>query len=284
MTTRRRQRGVALLMALLVVALVGGVLAVCARRSAQAALAAGEDLQQLQVRWAMISARQVLLPRCPELLDQVKVEHQPWPRLRAVKLAMGRLDLELVVADEQAKANLNLLARQMDDPSLLQVLQEFQGMCHQPLGIELSAPAAGSRIPPEDRFASYEQFIRFDHPRQLLADLETSLVGQVSCWGDGRLNWHKSTELAMKTVLSRHLSAAQIRKLLDLRQRDGLGAKMAIRELTLPKEKAQAVAELLTDGSDCHSLWVVAQDPQRQWHRLLVTQGSRGGREWTFAW
>lgn len=312
MMARRQRHGVAILMALLVVALAGGVLGVCARRSAQSALAAGEDLQQLQLRWAGIGIREVILPQLPGLLERARRPHEEPALSTELALTLGCLDVRVLIADEQAKANVNTLGSQMDDASLAQTLQQLQAMSHQPLAVEIRAAARATRRPTlarpsasaaqssnprrarssgpgqiaptgDGRFVSFDQFIRFDHPRRLLVDPARSLAGQITCWGDGRINWHVADEPALRAVLGNLLSGAQVRKLMDLRRKPDLKAGQAIAELALTKEKAEAVAALLADQSQCHSAWVVLSNRQRQWYRLYVTQGE-GGRQWSYAW
>lgn len=112
MKTHRPARGFVLLIVLMVLAICSTVLAMAIRRSADKAILANQALRDLQVRWGNITAREAILPVAEKIIqEQEKAEGVPLVEVRR-EIVLGGLRFQFVLGDEQAKANVNLLARQ----------------------------------------------------------------------------------------------------------------------------------------------------------------------------
>ena len=108
----KRSEGFVLLIVLLVLATCSTVLAMAIRRSADKAILANQALRDLQVRWGNITAREAVLPAAEKIIrEQEEAEGMPLVEVRR-EIMLGGLRFQFVLADEQAKANANLLARQ----------------------------------------------------------------------------------------------------------------------------------------------------------------------------
>jgi hypothetical protein len=140
-------------------------------------------------------------------------------------------------------------------------------------------------------YASLDQVFVFDHPSQLVGPEGegTCAVRQVTCWTDGRLNF-KSAELAvLREVLEGVLDETQIHELASYAQdHPDCHLGEALRSLELKKAQLDAARAALTDESQCHSVWTIAEGRTRKWYRLCVrrasgTEGSLGPR-WVYEW
>ena len=114
-------------MVLLVLAVCGAILASAGRRNADVALRAGRERRELQLRWGALSCRAAVLPMAEEILqEQLDPERIGSPDVRHT-VALGDMKFHLVIADEQAKANINALASRSEGAGLLGSIRIIQG-------------------------------------------------------------------------------------------------------------------------------------------------------------
>jgi hypothetical protein len=133
----------------------------------------------------------------------------------------------------------------------------------------------------------------------------------LTCWGDGGVNVRRAPEAALRLALSPPLTAIEVGRLIELRDeqfyakgrppgaaasprlpggRDaGPANRSPVRRLVDAAGLTAVGGRLiprLSDGSTCHSLWVVADDGRRRRHVLAVTDRSGTGppRAYSFAW
>src|ERR1700735_3589628 len=113
MAAPRRHRGYVLLTSLLLLLLVSAAMASACRLSLRQALAAQEAQRSLQARWASISCEKTLLPLAETILTaEENRTHVPvvscWRSMN-----LGGVDVQLLIADEQAKINAQSLMRRL---------------------------------------------------------------------------------------------------------------------------------------------------------------------------
>ena len=134
----------------------------------------------------------------------------------------------------------------------------------------------------------------------------------LTCWGDGAVNVRRAPEAVLRLGLSPPLSAVEVGRLIErrdeqffARETSGSGAAASLRLLggrDVPPPNRSPVRRLvdaagltavggrllprIVDGSNCHSLWVVADDGRRRWYEVAVQDDSTAGRPVTrsFAW
>jgi hypothetical protein len=212
------------------------------------------------------------------------------------RLALGGMTFHVVICDEQAKANVNMLTKLAGDRGVSASLMELQSNSAQALHVvtrpddlpngPTTAPATALPMV----YGSYEQLFEFSHPSELFerGSLRPAAVRQVTCWGNGRLNFKRAERTAMREVLAGSLDESDLANVLAFRHKQPdctLGE--LLRELNLPGPKAQAAAERLTDSSTCHALWIVAETSTRKWYRLFVTQAGdtqADEQQWVCQW
>jgi hypothetical protein len=131
-----------------------------------------------------------------------------------------------------------------------------------------------------------------------------SAGGMLTCWGSGHINVRRAPEASLRLVLGRSLSAAEIGRLVEVRDSllqpggaeklRGAAANAPEAVMRLPVRRLLAAAGVdgraglppMTEVSGCHSVWVVINDGRRSWHRVSVREQLPGesARVWTFLW
>ncbi len=307
----KKEPGMTLLVVLVVLAMAGTVLAISARRSCERAILAATARRDLQVKWGFLSCRAVYLPAAEQLLDEARKPDRPPPICVRRSIVLGGLSFRLLLADQQAKANANLLAARRHDSGLAASLRVLLADQRRPIKIELrpGAPPAGliSKVP--RRYVSFDQLFVAAGPAALVS-FQThgkAAFDRVSPWGSGKVNVRRADRTVMREVLKGVLDEEELDKLCRLREQvPDFSLQQFFAELELTgegdendgsekyeagqqekqkrerKEKKEqrlkALRDALTVTSRCHSLWVSAREglgrgqPRRRWHRLYVVQ------------
>lgn len=98
----------------------------------------------------------------------------------------------------------------------------------------------------------------------------------LTCWGDGRVNWQRATEQTLRQQLSPPLDLTQIANLITLRRAfPPLSLSSALDTLGLTAARRNAAADILTDGSRCHSLWLIMTEGSKTAYRMYVQDDSK---------
>lgn len=223
------QHGFVLLLTLIILALVAVVMVDVSRRSVGHAAAAIEAERDLQRRWGAASAREAVMPRIVTILSEEQERRgEPVTEL-AVSLELGGQGFDLVVADEQAKANLNDLYRERGLDALTRVASETVGVDVQGLRVALSPDSRFTRgtgsdpesdTPDVPAFESWSQVFGQTPPDVLLRVDEEGWrpVADLTCWGDGRLNINRASRQAIAIHAGDLLSTRDRNRLIELRQ------------------------------------------------------------------
>ncbi len=286
-------RGFVLLMVLLVLTICGTILAAAARRSGQQALRAGQALREVQVRWGSLSCKAACLPTAEVLLRAARADDHPAPVEIRRSVKLGTMTFGLLIADEQAKANANRLAARGGSVDLAAALRTLQVGQRRALQV-LPRPAARSVTTAITSapmlYAGPEQLFSVRHPSELVAldEGDTSALSRITCWGSGRINLKRAELRVLRQSLAGLATETQLARLVAFRGENPdctLGEMLGQLELT--DKQSTALRPHVTDTSNCHSLWVVAEGATRSWHRLYVEQlgdGENDSQAWTFRW
>jgi len=112
----RSSRGFVLLMVLVAIIVVGVAMTASARRSLLASISAIESQQSIQRRWGSYSCQMTLLAAAPRLFEftdqstrQGRGKAKALPAILEDRIILGDQVFDLLVADEDAKANLNAI-------------------------------------------------------------------------------------------------------------------------------------------------------------------------------
>jgi len=272
MSCQPRRRGYVLLLVLFVIALATAAMASVCRMSLERSLQADRAQTDLQRRWAVITCRSVLLPKSQALLDRAPDSASDVRRT----LHLGRQSFTLIFADEQAKANVNLLYAQGKlagaERAVRAAISDNRGDTPVTLRPLPNPPVTDDEDALPQVFESFEQVFGRVSPERLVGNL--SPTGALTCWGDGTLNLHRASPQALRAVLGPHLPAAQIAQLLALRAKDPtLDPGDLLDLMALPDDRRESIEDLLTDQSACRSLWIISDSLDRKWYDLAVSRG-----------
>ncbi len=289
----RKNHGFVLLMVLVVLAIAGTILATSARRSGQRALDTIEQVRQVQLRWGSISCRDIAFTNASDIFEQAAEYQDIKSRQVRKPITLGSIQFDLILSDEQAKANINLLAARFGSQGLTATMRELQADQREILRVMLKpgkkheslqfAPrskrgrkrAERNKIPTAVPvvYESYDQLFLFDHPSQLLREdpEQISPSDRITFWGDGKLNLARADVETLRAVLTGLVTEDQIVTLANCDPNDPtFSLQQVIDTSELDTEKAELLMIFLTDKSECFSLWVIGSVPTRRYYRLFI--------------
>jgi hypothetical protein len=274
---RPRRRGYVLVVTLGLLVLAATLMVSVGRASIRKASLASDAADDLQRRWGATSCRLAVMPAIESvLLDQERKIHRPVAVHRA-QLTLGQQTFDLVLADEQAKANLNVLLDEGDRASAETRIRETMtgtGVGHlirlrpdptivssvrpRTAGGGNSATTVSATQPllPR-RVTGFGQIFDDAPPAQLIGASQW-----ITCWGNGLVNVRRATEPGLK--LATPLTGVEIAALLRLRE--GATPAGLLRSANIKPRPGLH----LTESSTCHSLWIVARSSRREWHYFSV--------------
>jgi hypothetical protein len=277
-------------------------LAGLARRSLDAGEQAATAQIDLQRRWGVVSCTRTYLPLAKDLLEaeaaRLPTAAQVWPLPSSVVASfdLGDLHFSVLVADEDAKANLNAIVRDNPDgprtvASLLEQLTAgIDGLAVevQPLPTQTSLnQATGRSSQVTAAFRSWGQIFEpagAGAPGEFAARLRDT-TRDITCWGSGGLNIQRASDEAIRLVCGNQIAPDILAKLLARRHELGMtGLEPLLDGLALRTTDRSTLERLLTDRSSHYSLWILIQSPRRTWATLAIGDGSSSGARETFTW
>lgn len=276
MTGRTAKRGFVLVMVLVVLAVAGSLLAAVAHRTTLRSAQAGEARSALQRKWAFRSLQAVCFARAEEMLKEDTTDLAPPPVTARRRLSLGGTEFTVIVADEQAKANVNLVAARRDKDGLRACVSALSGggWTLQVIPRPVEEKSAAIRSVPM-RYASLEQvFFGVKGPMDLLgAEMRGGPAEKLTAWGNGKVNFRRAEASVLREALEGVLDEYEVHHLVTLREAmPSAGLSDILKQLDLKKETLAEAEKSLVDASACHSVWIVAGGKTRQWHRLYVRQ------------
>jgi len=296
---RGHESGFVLLLVLLVLLLAGVLLTTAARRSCQMALDAARAQRELQVRWGARSCADAILPHAENMLHENEILDGDSIVWRKQWIILGGVRFDMVIGDEQAKANVNILAARRGG-NLTECLRRLSSEERLGTSVRLVPRGRGDEHVPG--YTSLDEVLDFDSPGELMEE-DTELLGvsehiteirpglataRLTCWTDGRVNFKRSETIVLKEILEGVFTDSQVYDLVCYKQQspDCLLAE-ALNSLELSREQVEVAKKLLTDESFCQSVWVGAHGMTRDWYGLYVTRHVAGNpepRRWRFEW
>lgn len=287
--------GFVLVMVLVLITVVALSVGGFARKSLELAQEVASAQESLERRWGTISCQRVFLAQAEDLLERavpkVDAKDVSWPLPWAVEgeFTLGNLKYTVMLSDEDAKVNLNALARRGPNQKnqLAAIVRRSTGSSG--LVTILRVPAANERSRPEALFRSWGQVFDltgFSTPAEIAERLCPATVG-ITCWGGGRLNLRRAPDDSIRSVCEGEVSGEALRKLLAARREEGIeNLDTLLGGLDFKAKDLMALRRLTTDVSNCHALWLTAHGTRRDWVTLSIDkpgQGSTSTRE-TFTW
>jgi len=291
-----RNRGYILMMTLLLMTIAVLALAHTSRASLRRAMEAQAAQRQLQRHWGTLSCQRAVLQNADAILKKIEEETQEPAGVTRLTLILGDQAFDLVLADEQAKANVNKLIKLRSLETTEGNIRDLVRQSNKPVKVRLKMLPSMSKsedqitlqLPP---LGSFAQIFPDVQPELLVSTTQqpSPVSTHFTLWGDGKLNFHRATRQAFKLLCEGVMTDNQIDQLLSSREESPrLATEEALSQLALTKTKLDQLTELLTDKSSCHSLWVVVRDDERSWYSLAISESQSDSDEankvYTFSW
>ena len=318
-----RRRGYVLVMTLALLVLCATMLVTVSRASLRHATAARSARDDLQRKWGAISCQRAVLEHAEHILATAEAERKKPVPILTTTLRLGAPEFELILADEQSKANVNAILANSDVPRTEARIREAlagSGLANdvklRPTygRIALPLPEAGqaTTIDTGNTALAVDALGQiFDDvpPARLLrrsAGGKSAPAELLTCWGTGAINVRRAHEGALLLAAGRSLTRVEINRLIDAR--DALFAAKRIDnpapetpegQPRTPGERLRALMHEtaaqslknrgnlgLLETSACHSVWIITRSPRREWYDLAVLDRSNPDRPatHTFSW
>jgi hypothetical protein len=286
MRNPRRHRGYILIVtlgALVLAATVMITMAQAAMDHAREARLAADDLQR---RWGAISCRQAILPNAEHLLAERDARlHQPAPTMRAA-VQLGRYAFHFVIADEQAKANVNQVLASTDRSNAEDRIHRALASTGTAAKLRLR-PATIALAPTTQPLllpvSGWGQVLETANPPQVVSlEVRPGASDLLTCWGDGRINIARASAAAIALGAPKllqmdvqHLVQARTNR---MNPQAGNSSENetgdAMHRVLFAAGVEPARASNLTLNTTCHSLWIITDDGRRLWYDLAVRDES----------
>jgi len=290
----RSRHGFVLVIVLVLIALAGILLAGLARRSLQMSQQVAVEQERLQRQWGMVSCRRMILERAEDLIEaqaaDIKPEELIWPLPRKLEgsVEMGGFEFDFSLADEDAKANLNAVYRRAPSEVSGVVAALSRGGGGE-LVTHLRLPPTKLRPEEPAPLRSWGQVFTPNRAGQSdkLPFAIMSATARMTCWGSGKLNIRRADDATIQAFCRTHVSPSALGELLTMRAEPGQTGLSALNDrLTIDNKDRTAIRRLVTDESQCHSLWLHCRGPHRTWTSLTIAHpGDGSGQEsLTFQW
>jgi hypothetical protein len=262
--TAKRRGAFVLVMVLALLTVCALCLAGLARRSLEASEQAASAQTDLQRRWGIVSCERTYLPLAKDVLEaeaaKLPAQGQVWPLPASVsaQFDFGELHFSVLLADEDAKANLNAISRSNPDgigtvASLLESMMagaEGLAVNIQPLPTQNSAnQAANGSSRSTNAFRSWGQIFESPNggcPGDFAARLRDA-TRDITCWGSGRVNIARASDEAIRLVCGNQITPDILAKLLAHRHEPGItGLEPLLDGLALRTTDRSTLERLLT--------------------------------------
>jgi hypothetical protein len=283
-----------LLVVLAVLVLMVTALASLSSLSLDRALAAGDAKIRLQQRLGAASIERALLPRAATIfqrLDETAAENGPArsgaPRQLRGAFTMGGVTFDVLLADEDAKLNLNRVYHRTGLERTAAIVTELVGPAAaravrlqaqtppQPQAFEEgdAAEAEAGDLPALPRaFRSWGQVFDLARLRATTGSQAAlpAATGQLTCWGSGALNVRRASDAALRAAAGCVLSRAGAGRLLR-RYRDNptLSLELLIEREAKTEIERRGLRKLLGETSNHFSLWLDASAIGRRSRRVF---------------
>lgn len=275
-------------MTLVLLSLAGITLEMTVRQSLQRTLDARQAHTDLQHQWAARSCSRVLLEQSDTLLDTLNADSPHPTSSHRITLTLSNREIQLLLCDEQAKANVNNIYRQRGKENTTHLLRRILSSSAQSIALSPLHLASDDKTDPLPQFGTFNQVFPQATPEHLAFTPRhtAALSSNLTFWTDGTINYRTASAAALHAATPT-LTMDLANRLVTLRQdQPGLGLDDLLLELDLDQESIQTIKPRLTDSSNCRSLWIAWPDQHRTHYRLDVQRAEADGKttHFRFTW
>lgn len=279
------RRGYVLLMVLAVSVLVVTVLASLAKMSLRRGLQAADAERQLQQRWGAQSLQEAVLKQAPKIFA-LRAERQaelkpdePLPTTIRTAMNLGGVTFDLMLADEDAKLNLNALYHHVGKMKTEQALAKSVGplfaraMALNPASAPMQLERQSSRLRQDDdddeeearplipdAFRSWGEVFDVSYIERMEGEAALpNLTTGITCWGGGQLNFRRASDEAFLAIAGSVIQDGAAKRMLT-RYRDNplISGNVLLEAQVTNRSKRERLTRLLSEVSTNYSLWIHA--------------------------
>lgn len=281
-----RRSGIVLLLVLVSLVIAATALVSVARQSYRLGIDAVRARRQLQQKWGAESLRRAYLPVASTVFKErdkasrkLKVFFPP-PELPGSVL-LGDVQFQFVLADEDARANVNSIYHYSDSQTASAVVRDLSqaiggvrlnAECKPVGGLLMIEPLGGEPLPDrggsqasddegEDALGADVAPIAFRAWGQVfelsrVPNLQRA-TRRLSCWGTEALNVRRADEETVVEVAGIVIGKAAARRMLnDYRKNRGNEINRTIDRYSSKAKERLQLKRLLSESSMCYSIWV----------------------------
>ena len=277
----RSSHGYVLVMTLVLVVMAGSVLTVMAKRNIFDASDVLQAQSQLQTRWAAYSLSRAILPNADQFFETVLEQQDEKPKEPLTKvsfeLSINQALCFITLMDEQAKANINHLLKTKGNPTQTALAIRSLGdqFKIQDMPVLQIKPYTWMELPTLAPLHTWDQVLEKVEPDKLYAIEEnTKAIGDIiTCWGDGKLNFHNAPIQVIQTVCHPLINRVQIAKLIAARKADPqITLSNALTTADVTKDQLEKITPLFTEKSSCYALSISITESRQSHHWLTIGQ------------
>ena len=280
------RRGYIMLAVLVALVVAGLGMVTLAQRSMRLSGVAVERQRALQERWGTISCQQTILPAAPALFDQLQEQaidpSEPAPATLTAAVILGGSRFELLLADENAKSNLNHAYHHRGRAGTERLAnQSVRGMFPMPVRLHpavkpvdpFDALLADQALPVA--LHSWGQVFELSLASGPAADrwIMPRLTSQITLWGQGKVNVRRASDTTIIDACQLVVSQGAARQLVrDRRDKPKHRVDQLVKQLDLDREEQLLLQDMLTEYSSCFSLWTTVRSTHIEALRFAVLQ------------
>jgi len=271
----RRQHGYVMLAVLVCLVIAGLSLVTLAQRSMRLSTLALERQRELQRKWGALSCQRTLLPAAAALFDKLQEEAEqfqkratkpsvPAPASFAASVILGGTRFELLLADENAKVNLNHSYHHRGRAGTERLVsRSLAGMFRPPVRLFTDA----KQVDPFETLMDDEALPLalgswgqvFDLSRAAAPAAHRAipqLTSRLTLWGQGKLNVRRAADATIVDACQLVISQGAAQRLQrECRDKPKHHVDRLVEQLSVDREEQLMLQEMLTEHSSCFSLW-----------------------------
>ncbi len=262
---RRQRKGFLLLGVIVLIAVATMILASVANFSFNHAHSTIQAQQECQLRWTAASSQRLLLHLLKEEPDRILQGIEQNGVGTPLSLSLGDVSLQILVGDESAKLDLNLVHAERKNETA-SIVKRF---CEQGVAVELQ-PKVRNRDAKDNAFVSWGQVFAPTNYGATPIDLVVQ-TKQITCWGK-RVNINSAADEVLGETCSLVVGDIIANRIVRLRNEEAsrsVGQILSLLEITA--EQRQKLQRVLTDQSVSQTIWINASHNKGSFESYWLT-------------
>lgn len=280
---RRERKGVLLLVVVACILIAGLAMVGITRQSLRMATSALKTESELQQRWGVISLQRTLMTGAPEIFTNsdnaslIAGKTGPFPSTVRSEVLLGGIKFNLLLADEQAKLNLNLAYHMRGKNTAQQLAEKMKGigglrtrLMPEVQSADIGRQKSSASDDDEEEDAAENETslpVAFRHwgqvfdlsnsPSAAPGQLVPAATSRLTCWGRGAVNITRASNEIIEETCRTALGPGVARKLVSqYRENPTQNIRQVAVQLKVDDQGVNALRQLVTTESATYSLWL----------------------------